>query len=68
MRFVCSRCKGIMEGMVNSIEKLCDEVDAVNGFCYLGDKLNCSRGCETVVAARVRIDSVRFRKCGELLL
>ena len=68
MHFVCSKCKGIMEGPMNSIEKLCDEVVTVNGFCYLGDRLNCSGGCEAAVTARVRIGWVRFRECGELLL
>ena len=32
MHFVCSKCKGIMEGTMDSIEKLCDEVETVNGF------------------------------------
>ena len=49
---------------MDSIEKLCDEVETVNEFCYLGDRLNGSGGCE----ARVRIGWVRFRECGELLL
>ena len=53
---------------MDSIEKLCDEVKTVNGFCYLEDKLNASGGCEAAVTARVRIGWVRFRKCGELLL
>ena len=48
--------------------KLCDEVQTVNGFCYLGDRLNASGGCEAVVTARVRIGWVRFKKCEELLL
>jgi len=30
-------------------EKLCDEV---NGFCYLGDKLNASGGCEITATSR----------------
>ena len=34
-----------MEGTVDSIEKLCDEVKTVNDFCYLGDRLNASGGC-----------------------
>ena len=68
MHFVCSKCKGIMEGTMDSIEKLCDEVETVNGFCYLGDRLNASGGCEVAVTARVRIGWVRFRECGELLL
>ena len=34
-RLVCSSCRNMMEGTVGSIEKLCVEVEAVNGFCYL---------------------------------
>ena len=68
MHFVCLKCKGIMEGMIDLIKKLCDEVETVNGFCYLGDRLNASGGCEAAVTARIRIGWVRFRKCGELLL
>ena len=71
MHFTCSKCEGIMEGMVDSIEKLCYEVETVNGFCYLGDRLNACGSCEAAVTARVRIGwvkLVRFRKCVELLL
>ena len=68
MHFVCSKCKGIMEGTVDLIEKLCDEVERVNGFCCLGDRQNASGGCEAAVTARVRIGWVRFRECEELLL
>ena len=57
-----------MEGMVDSIKKLCNEVETVNGFCYLGDRPNSSGGCAAAVTARVRISWVRFRECGELLL
>ena len=55
MHFVCSKCRGIMEGTVDSIEKLCDEVETVNGLCYLRDRLNSSGDCEAVVTARVRV-------------
>ena len=40
----------------------------MNGFCYFGDRLNSSGGCEAAVTVRVRIRWVRFRECGELLL
>ena len=53
---------------MDSIEKLCDEVETVNRFCYFGDRLNASDGCEAAVTAKVRIGWVRFRECGELLL
>ena len=39
MQFVCANCKGIMERTMDSIEKLCDKVETVNGFCYFGDRL-----------------------------
>ena len=55
MHFVCSNFKEIMEGTVDSIEKLCDEVETVNGFCYLENRLNAGGGCETAVTAKVRI-------------
>ena len=49
MHFVFSKCKEIMERRVDSIEKLSDEVETVNGFCYLGDRLNARGGCEVAV-------------------
>ena len=34
MHFVCLKCREIMEETVDLIEKLCDEVETVNEFCY----------------------------------
>ena len=68
MHFISLKCKGIMEGTMNSIERLCDEAETANRFCYLGDRLNASGGCEAAVTPRVRIGWVRFRECEELLL
>ena len=62
MHFVCSKCKGIIEKTENSIDKLCDEEETVNGFCYLENRLNSSSGCEGAVTARLRIGWVRFRE------
>ena len=28
------------------VEELCEEVEMVRGFCYLGDRVNASGGCE----------------------
>ena len=42
-------------------------METVNGFCYLGDMLNASGGCEVAVAARARFGWMKFRECGELL-
>ena len=53
--------------MEEPVEVLCDEVETVKGFCYLGDGLNASGRCETAMTSRVRIGWMKFRKCGELL-
>ena len=65
--FVCRRCKDVEDGSEEPVEVLCDEVETVKGFCYLGDRLNASGGCETAVTSRVRIGWMKFRECGELL-
>ena len=67
-QFVCRRCEDIGDGKEEPVKVLCDEVETVKGFCYLGDRLNASGGCETAVTARVRIGWMKFRECGELLL
>ena len=67
-QFVCRRCEDIGDGKEEPAEVLCDEVETVKGFCYLGDRLNASGGCETAVTARVRIGWMKFRECEELLL
>ena len=43
-----------MKGMVDSIEGLCDKMETVNEFVYLGEKLNASSGCEAAITARLR--------------
>ena len=45
---------------------MCDEVEIVKGFCYLGDRLYTSEECETAVIARTRLGWKKFRKCGEV--
>ena len=55
MHFVCSKCKGKMEETVDSIEELCNKVETVKEFCYLGDRLNANGSCEPAVTARVRL-------------
>ena len=65
--FVCRRCTDVGDGTEEPVEVLCDEVETVKGFCLLGDKLNASGGCETVVTSRVRIGWIKFRECGEVL-
>ena len=35
--FVCGRCKKQVNGLVGPVEELCEEVETVKSFCYLGD-------------------------------
>ena len=64
---VCERCKKEVDGLVEPVEELCEEVETVRGFCYLGDRVNASGGCEAAVTAKARIGWVKFRECRELL-
>ena len=65
--FICGRCEKRAGEMVIPVEELCEEVETVKGFCYLGDRVNASGGCEAAVTARARFGWVKFRECGELL-
>ena len=46
---------------------MCNEVKTVKRFCYLGNKLNASGGCEVALTSRTRLGWKKFRKCGEIL-
>ena len=37
--FVCGRCKKQADGFMDSVEELCEEVETVRGFSYLGDRV-----------------------------
>ena len=47
--------------------KLCDEVETVCEFTYLGDRVSAGGGCEAAVTAGTRCGWVMFRECGKLL-
>ena len=46
---------------------LCDEVETVREFTYLGDRVRAGGRCEAAVTARTRCGWVIFWECGELL-
>ena len=64
---MCGRCKKQVDGLVEPVEELCEELETVRRFCYLGDRVNASGGYKAAVAARARIGWVKFKECGELL-
>jgi len=52
--------------MKETVELLCDGVETITEFSYLGDRLNATNGCEVVVIAKTRIAWMEFRECGVL--
>ena len=66
-KIACRKCKGNIEETVGKEVKLCDEVETVREFTYLGDRVSAGGGCEAAVTARMRCGWVKFRECGELL-
>jgi len=60
--FVCKNCKDEKE-MKEPVELLCNGVETVTEFSYLGDRLNATGGCDVAVTARIRIGWMNFRKC-----
>ena len=50
--FTCLRCEGNIGEAVELEEKLCDEVETVGGFTYLGDRVSAGGGCEATDTAR----------------
>ena len=61
--FVCGRCKKQADGFMDLLEELCEEVETVRGFGYLGDRVNAGGGCEAAVTARARIDWGNVGSC-----
>ena len=61
---------GNVEGMLRkqwSKKKLCDDVETVRGFIYLGDRVNAGGGCENAATAGARCWLFKFSECGESL-
>ena len=48
-------------------DKLCDEVETVREFTYLGDRVSSGGGCVVAVTARTRCGWVEIDEYGELL-
>ena len=67
-QFICRRCEDNGDGKEEPVEVLCDEVETVMGFCYLGGRLNASGGCKNCSDFKSQIGWMKFRECGELLL
>ena len=65
--FTCRKCEGNIGEAVEQEEKLCDKVETVGEFTYLGDWVSAGGGRDAAVIARTRCGWVKFRECGDLL-
>ena len=65
--FTCRKCEGNIGEVVEQEEKLCNEMETVQEFTYLGDRVSAVGGCEAAVIARTRHGWVTVRECSELL-
>ena len=65
--FSCRRCEANIGEAVEEEEKLCEYVETVSEFTYLGGRVSAGGGCETALTARTRCVWVKLRECGELL-
>ena len=64
----CRKCDGNIGEAVMQDEKLCDEMETVRKFTYLGDRVSASGGCEeAAVTVRTRSASVKLMECVEVL-
>ena len=50
--FACRKCEGNIGEAVEQEEKICDEVETVREFTYLGDSVSAGGECEAAVTAR----------------
>ena len=53
--FVFKKCRSVVKNFNGPDEKLCDGVETVSKFTYLGDRLNAIGGCETAETAISKI-------------
>ena len=67
MHFTCMRCEGNIGETVEQEDKLCDDVETVSEFTYLGDRVSAGGGCEAAITVGTRCGWFTFKECGDLL-
>ena len=66
--FVCSKCNKATDGAGEvQQEVMCNEVETVKGFCYLGNKLSASKRCKAEITSWTRVGWKQFRECVKIL-
>ena len=66
--FVCKKCRSMVKNFKGPADvKLCDGVETVSKFTYLGDRLNATDGFKTTVTAGSRIGRMKFSECSKII-
>ena len=65
-KFCMQNMKGILEA-VEQEKNLCNLVETVREYTYLGDKVSAGGGYESTVTAKIRFMWIKLRECCELL-
>ena len=56
----CRKCEGNIGEAVELLVKLCDEVETLSEFTYLGVRVSASGGCEAAVTSKTRCWWIKF--------
>ena len=59
--FACSNCEVNIGKAVEQEETLCDEVEAVREFTYVGDRVSAGGVCEASMSARLDMGWLSLR-------
>ena len=65
-KLACRKCKWNVGEAVEQEKRLCDEVQTIREFTYLGDRVSAGEGCEAAVTVRTRCGWHKLRECSEL--
>ena len=66
-KFTCRKCAWNIGESLEQELKVCDEVETVEEFTYLVDRVSAGGGCEAAVSARTTCCWIMFWECSELL-
>ena len=65
--FTSRKCEGNIGEAVELEVMLCDDMETVEEYTHLVDRVSAVGGCEAAVTVRARCGWVKFRECGELM-
>ena len=65
--FICLKCKSSTDFSAQPVESLCDGIEKVHAFLYIGSKVDSIGDCEATVTARMSSDWAKFKKCNDIL-